>query len=169
MKMVKMIIDNKEIEVQLTDEQVKELTTSKKVTGFERAEPSQNYYYFAIDEIGTESDERIYTDDCCYETANYYTDKELAEWCVRSDTLTRRMRRWAAEHNTMPISLDNGELRWYIVCSTCANIKSAKVNFYFSNIEHGQVYFETQEIAEAAIKEFGDEIKWLAENRPMWF
>ena len=39
MKTAKLIIDGKEIEVQLTDEQVEELTAPEKVTGFERAEP----------------------------------------------------------------------------------------------------------------------------------
>lgn len=167
MKMVKMIIDNKEIEVQLTDEQVKELTAPEKVTGFERAEPSQNYYYFAIDEIGTESDERIYTDDCCYETANYYTDKKLAEWCVRSDNLTRRMRRWAAEHNPKPIYLYDAEPQWYLTW----NIKTKTVEAYFNinSIDFGKAFFKTRELAEAAIEEFGDEIKWLTENRPKWF
>lgn len=167
MKTAKLIIGDREIEVQLTDEQVKELTAPKKVTGFERAEPSQNYYYFAIDGIGEESDERIYTDDCCYETANYYTDEKLAKWCSRSDTLTRRMRRWAAEHNSEPIDSYDAGFKWYLTW----DIKTKTVEAYFSinSIDFGKAFFNTRELAEAAIEEFGSEIKWLAENRPKWF
>ena len=107
MKAAKVIIDNREIEVQLTDEQVKELTTPKKVTGFER---NDDYFYIDSDgDVASNYDANDIISDDHYEVANYYADRSLAEWCAQSDNLTRRMRRWAAEHNTKPISLDNGE------------------------------------------------------------
>lgn len=167
MKTAKLIIDDKEIEVQITDEQAEELTASKKVTGFERGD---RYWYvdpkFDVDSHYDEGDAKS---AFFYEAANYYTDEKLAEWCNRSDTLTRRMRRWDAEHNTEPVDLDNGCYNngWCIAW----DIETKKVESYSdcTTIEYGEVYFNTKEIAEAAIKEFGDEIKWLAENRPKWF
>lgn len=165
MKTAKLIIDGKEIAVQLTDEQMKELITSKKVTGFER---NDDYFYIDSDgDVASNYDANDIISDDHYEVANYYADRSLAEWCAQSDNLTRRMRRWAAEHNSKPFSFNDDEIKWCISWSD--SFESTGVNFRFSNIGHGEVYFKTQEIAEAAIKEFGDEIKWLTENRPKWF
>ncbi len=165
MKTAKLIIDGEEIEVQISDKQVEELTAPKKVTGFERAD---SYLYIDSEgDIGLGYDEDDVNSDCHYAVANYYTDNDLARWCRCSDNLTHKMRRWAAEHNSKPISLNGDEIRWYITWSD--NIKSAEVNFCFFPIRHQDVYFETQGIAEAAIEVFGDEIKWLTENRPKWF
>lgn len=168
MKTAKLIIDEKEIiEVQISDEQAKKLIASAKVTGFEKGD---RYYY-----IDHEFDVVSYYDDgdaksnFLYGAANYYTDIELAEWCNRRDTLNRKMRRWAAEHNTEPVNLDDGYFNseWCIAW----NIETKKVEpyNYCTTIEYGEIYFNTKEIAKAAIEEFGDEIKWLTENRPKWF
>nr|DAJ47566.1 MAG TPA: hypothetical protein [Caudoviricetes sp.] len=165
MKTAKLIIGDKEIAVQLTDEQVKGLTASEKVTGFER-----RYNCFYIDSYGdivSDFDEGYPSTDRHYEVSNYYTDEKLAEWCCRSDTLTRRMRRWAAEHNPEPIDSYDTEPKWYLTCNIRTN--TAEVHFNVSSIDFGKTFFKTKELAEAAIKEFGNEIKWLAENRPKWF
>lgn len=165
MKTAKLIINGKEIEVRLTDEQVKELTAPEKVTGFERGE---RYCY-----IDHEFDVVSYYDDgdaksnFLYGAANYYTDIELAEWCNRRDTLTRRMRRWAAEHNPKPIDSHNTEPKWYLTYNIRTN--TVEVRFNISSIDFEKTFFKTKELAEAAIEEFGDEIKWLTENRPKWF
>ena len=165
MKTAKLIIDGNEIEVQLTDEQVEELTASEKVTGFERAD---SYLYIDSEgDVGLGYDEDDINSDCHYAVANYYTDNALAQWCRRSDNLTRRMRRWAAEHNPKPIYLYDAEPQWYLTW----NIKTKTVEAYFNinSIDVGKAFFKTRELAEAAIEEFGDEIKWLTENRPKWF
>jgi hypothetical protein len=165
MKTAKLIIDGNEIEVQLTDEQVEELTASEKVTGFERAD---SYLYIDSEgDVGLGYDEDDINSDCHYAVANYYTDNALAQWCRRSDNLTRRMRRWAAEHNPKPIYLYDAEPQWYLTW----NIKTKTVEAYFNinSIDFGKAFFKTRELAEAAIEEFGDEIKWLTENRPKWF
>ncbi len=165
MKTAKLIIDGNEIEVQLTDEQVEELTASEKVTGFERAD---SYLYIDSEgDVGLGYDEDDINSDCHYAVANYYTDNALAQWCRRSDNLTRRMRRWAAEHNPKPIYLYDAEPQWYLTW----NIKTKTVEAYFNinSIDFVKAFFKTRELAEAAIEEFGDEIKWLTENRPKWF
>lgn len=165
MKTAKLIIDGNEIEVQLTDEQVEELTASEKVTGFERAD---SYLYIDSEgDVGLGYDEDDINSDCHYAVANYYTDNALAQWCRRSDNLTRRMRRWAAEHNPKPIYLYDAEPQWYLTW----DIKTKTVEAYFNinSIDFGRAFFKTRELAEAAIEEFGDEIKWLIENRPKWF
>lgn len=166
MKTAKLIIDGKETEVQLTDEQIKELITSKKVTGFER---NDDYFYIDSDgDVASNYDVNNIISDDHYEVANYYADKSLAEWCARSDTLTRRMRRWAAEHNSRSFDWsDSREDAWHIAYNMARDSFNLQSSYHSHFVE--SVYFETEEIAEEAIKVFGDEIKWLVQNRPKWF
>lgn len=168
MTTAKLIINGKEIEIQLTDEQAQELTVPNKVTGFERVEHSEAY--FCMDSGCNFIRDFEYggsTDQLRYENANYYTEKSLAEWCIRNDTLNRKMRRWAAEHNTEPIDLTADTVKYLILyngkqCVTDWIRDEAMQSLAF-------VYFNSDKIAQAAIEEFGDEIKWLAQNRPKWF
>lgn len=168
MTTAKLIINGKEIEVQLTEEQAQELTAQKKVTGFERAKADA--YYYSANSLGRKDHFGEYNmnyDDDRYATANYYTDESLAEWCIRNDTLNRKMRRWAAEHNAKPIDLTDDTCKYVILYDG----KQCVVDW----IRHEAlqslafVYFNSNDLAEGAIEEFGEEIKWLAENRPKWF
>lgn len=165
MKTAKLIINGEEIEVRLTDEQVEELTAPKKVTGFERAD---NYFYIDSEgDVASGYGDGNISSNYRYKVANYYTNRRLAEWCKRSDTLTRQMRRWAAEHNTKPADWDCHTPKWSPVWNNVT--QKVEAYGYITGIDCGQVYFVTKELAEAAIEEFGDEIKWLTENRPKWF
>lgn len=168
MTTAKLIINGKEIEVQLTDEQAQELTAPNRVTGFERANKDSRYFYatFLCQKDFCEEHNSDY-ENYLYETANYYTDESLAEWCIRNDTLNRKMRRWAAEHNTEPIDWTISNPKWFVEYSAF----SGKLNINEAEfvIRPHTVYFNSFETAQAAIAEFGDEIKWLAQNRPKWF
>ena len=168
MTTAKLIINGKEIEVQLTEEQAQELTAQKKVTGFERVDDCTLYY--CINEIGQRCNCTECHDDedkTYYESANYYSDMTLAEWCSRNDTLNRKMRRWAAEHNAAPIDWENSESKWYIYYNCKYEDIEIGENKEYCSAE--RVYFQDYSTAKAAIEEFGDEIEWLAENRPKWF
>lgn len=165
MNTAKLIINGKEYIVQFTDEQVTEIEKPKKITGFERVEEGESY--FSIDARGTIYSRNIYFEEL-YNNANYYTDESLAEWCNRNDTLNRKMRRWAAEHNTEPIDWTNINSRKYFIYYDY-NSKTIMLSHNYINCYIAQHYFTTEETAEVAIEEFGDEIKWLAENRPKWF
>lgn len=169
MKTAKLIINGKEIEVQISDEQIQELTKSKKVTGFERAEFGNTYWLKRDGDICSCIEHRLLNDDYNYNCSNYYTDEILAQWCRRSDNLTHKMRRWAAEHNTKPIDWNNPTIirRWCVLYDPATH--GFDIRPLNRLLHTGEVYFSDKEIAEAAIKEFGDEIKWLAENRSKWF
>ena len=168
MTTAKLIINGKEIEVQLTEEQAQELTAQKKVTGFERAKADD--FYYAANSIGKKDhfgECNTNYDDYRYATANYYTDESLAEWCIRNDILNRKMRRWAAEHNATPIDWESSESKWYIYYNCKYEEIEIGENKEYCSAE--RVYFQDYSTAKAAIEEFGDEIEWLAENRPKWF
>lgn len=168
MEKAKLIINGKEFEVQLTEEQVQELTAPKKVTGFERAKADETYFHTDGDgEFSEDYEGGVSVDDRRYKNANYYSDATLAEWCIRNDTLNRKMRRWAAGHNAAPIDRENGESKWYIYYN--CEYKDIGIGENKENCSAERVYFQDYSTAIAAIEEFGDEIKWLAENRPKWF
>lgn len=161
-------LNGKEYEVQLTDEQVIEIEKPKKMTGFERAE--LNGTYFSADSEGDfyeDSEDHATADAIKYENANYYSDVNLAEWCIRNDTLNRKMRRWAAEHNEEPIDWTNIFHKYHIIYD--CDHKKFEIDYNCCFCYVSCCYFNSKKIAEAAIEEFGDEIKWLAENRPKWF
>ena len=164
----KLIIDGKEFEVTLPDSVIAELTKPKKVTGFEVADYGKTVY--CVNECGNLTSYNDYLGEMAkeYVVANYYTDKTLAEWCSRADTLNRKMRRWAAEHNTNPINWGGETVERYVIIYEYTTDKLEAKCFNHS-LHLSQVYFSSNEIAEAAITEFGDEIKWLAKNRPEWF
>lgn len=143
--------------------------TPAKITGFERAVYGDTFWSNGM--YGTvvqEAETKGSYDDRLFKAANYYTNEALAKWCSRSDNLTRKMRRWAAEHNTEPIDCtDLTKDKWYIFYDEVT--KNVEKAWTLSRVEYFCVYFDKEEIAKAAIAEFGDEIKWLAENRPEWF
>ena len=165
MNTAKLIINGKTYEVQLTDEQVTEIEKPKKVTGFERVEEGESC--FSIDATGTIYSRNEYF-EVLYNNANYYSDETLVEWCNRNDTLNRKMRRWAAEHNATPIDWTNEFPYKYHLYY---DFGSETVEAYQSGTycRTACCYFNTLPIAKAAVEKFGDEIKWLAENRPKWF
>lgn len=173
MKTATLTLNGKTYEVQLTDEQATEIEKPVKVTGFERAEEKGRYYFengYSQEDYALEYN--AISDDLRYGAANYYTDEKLFEWCKRNDELNRKMRRWAAEHNDEPVlwSKKIGEQnheKWTVNYITDVDEFEA-LNLYTITTP-GEIYFSTERIAWAAIKEFGDEIKWLAENRPKWF
>ena len=141
----------------------------KKVTGFERVKADETYFHTDGDgEFSEDYDEGASVDDRRYQNANYYSDATIAEWCIRNDTLNRKMRRWAAEHNTDTIDWED---KFSDTCFISYNYENKEVDIIHccATARAGVVYFCMREIAEEAIKEFGEEIKWLAENRPKWF
>ena len=161
-------INGKDYEVRLTEEQAAEITAPKKVTGFEREE-CHNIYYCITDtgHIYPITEHKDDGDNNYYASANYYSDRKLAEWCARSDTLNRKMRRWAAEHNTERIDWTDDNSKWYIYYDFKFNEINTDDNATCCSTE--RVYFQDYPTAKAAITEFGEEIKWLSENRPKWF
>lgn len=173
MKTATLTLNGKTYEVQLTDEQITEIEKPKKVTGFERANRNSNY--FCANSLGkNDYSEELNSgyDNDRYENANYYTDISLAEWCIRNDTLNRKMRRWAAEHNDEPIEWGRKNAKpvqekWFI--NYLSDRNSLEVLQEYTYMSSNEIYFSSERIAWEAVKQFGDEIKWLAENRPEWF
>lgn len=157
----KLIIDGKEIEVEISDEQAKALTEKpKKKTGYERVERGRIYYradYLGI--VIKESDNRCYYDEDCYNTANYYADKTLAENNARADKLFRQLRRFAVEHREKAIDWNDKNQPKYSIVFDCIR-KKTYIGKYWDIHMFKTIYFDSEEAARLASETFKDELMW---------
>lgn len=156
----KLTIDGKEFEVEISEEQVQALTETKKKTGYERVAKGE-FYYAEVDDGTADFDKEDYEvfSDETYESANYYSDKTVAENNSRADKLYRQLRRFAVEHRKNEINWNNeNEAKYFISYSHHSDV------FYItSNLEHqylGVNFFDTRETAQLAIDTFKDELLW---------
>lgn len=161
MKTAKLIIDGKEIEIQINEEQLKQLCPQKKGTGYERAERGK--YYWRVNDDGFLSisitEGNGHHDTVLYDTANYYTDETVAENNARADRLMRQLRRFVVEHREQELCWGNkNQRKWYIVYNYYNN--SISLDWTQGRKIHGVVYFDSGLSAELAIDTFKDELLW---------
>ena len=157
----KLIIEGKEIEVEISEEEYKKLQPSEeKKTGYERV-PEDNVFYSVSDrgdiEIGDDSFGFIAED--YYDVANYYSSETVAENNARADRLMRQLRRFAVEHNECGVSFDDINIEKYYICYDYASDELEVSSVVFSK-NFGAIYFDSIKVANAAIDEFRDELIW---------
>ena len=159
MKKAKLIIDGKEIEIIIPQEQLDKLFPPKKKTGYERVDDEEHYYYIHHDgKIELALENGVYSDEVAYDNANYYSDKTVAENNARADRLMRQLRRFAVEHREEEIDWRNSDqTRFYIYNSVKNGLTISGVNFIR---EFGAIYFDSRETAQLAIDAFKDELLW---------
>ena len=157
----KLIIENKEIEIEISEEEYKKLQSSEeKKTGYERVPESDIYFYaHSGGYVGTASEDYCNIDNEYYELANYYSDKTVAENNARADKLMRQLRRFAVEHRECGVNFsDINTAKFYIYYDYRGyKLESAST---FSSEVFGTIHFDSKETAQAAIDEFHDELIW---------
>lgn len=152
----KLTIDGKEFEVEISEEQAKALTETKKRTGYERREKGEIYYVEG-------DDSAIY---CCegrfsdkhYEDANYYSDKTVAENNARADKLYRQLRRFAVEHREFDNNWDGRRDHSFITFDTDASEIIIDYNDVYKGFS--TIYFDSKKAAQLAIDTFKNELLW---------
>ena len=157
----KLIIEDKEIEIEISAEEYKKLQPSEeKKTGYERVSKSDIYFYTYPSGCVETTCETCYDiDDECYESANYYSDKTVAENNTRADKLMRQLRRFAVEHREPGINFKNATTeKYYIICDYENDELRATYTSYAKVF--GAIYFDSREVANAAIDKFHDELIW---------
>lgn len=98
-------------------------------------------------------------DKYLYDIGLYFDSKEEAEQFKREQTLIKKVKCWAKEQqgDWKPDWSDTSQRKYYIEIDHFS--KKTKYYYYW---EHNQLsklpYFKSQEIAEACVDEFGDEI-----------
>lgn len=90
--------------------------------------------------------------------ANYYSDESVAEDNARADTLMRRLKRFAAEHNECELDWSNEEPKFYIFYNY--DFADFIIGYDYNTKNFGQIYFSSDEIAEQAVEKFKDELIW---------
>ena len=154
----KLIIENKEIEIEISEEEYKKLHPSE--TGYERVAESDIYFYANTKgDVETACEDCYDVDDEYYESANYYSDKTVAENNARADKLMRQLRRFAVQHREPGINFNNANTtKYYIICDYENDELRATYTSYAKVF--GAIYFDSREVANAAIDKFHDELIW---------
>ena len=157
----KLIIEGKEIEVEISEEEYKKLQSSEeKKTGYERV-TEDNVFYFVSDrgdiEIGDDSFGFI--DEEYYDVANYYSSQNVAENNARADKLMRQLRRFSVEHRERGVSFNDINIEKYYICYDYASDELEVSSVVFSK-NFGAIYFDSIKVANAAIDEFRGELIW---------
>ena len=154
----KLIIENKEIEIEISEEEYKKLHPSE--TGYERVAESDIYFYANTKgDVETACEDCYDVDDEYYESANYYSDKTVAENNARADKLMRQLRRFAVQHREPGINFNNANTaKFYIICDYENDELRATYTSYAKVF--GAIYFDSREVANAAIDKFHDELIW---------
>ena len=157
----KLIIEDKEIEIEISEEEYKKLQPSEeKKTGYERVPESDIYFYANTKgDVETACEDCYDIDDEYYESANYYSDKTVAENNTRADKLMRQLRRFSVEHRECGVNFnDINTKQYYIYYDYGNNILAAA--FTLCAKTFGTIRFDSEETANAAIDEFHDELIW---------
>ena len=157
----KLIIEDKEIEVEISEEEYKKLQPSEeKKTGYERVPESDIYFYANTKgDVETACEDCYDVDDEYYESANYYSDKTVAENNARADKLMRQLRRFSVEHRECGVDFNSAKTeKHYIYYNYDYNELRTTYMFYAKHF--GVIHFDSEETANAAIDEFHDELIW---------
>ena len=158
-KKIKVIIDDVELEVSVSEEELAKLTEKKKKkTGYERLKYGDVYYaVYASGAVEREVETNNCVHDTYYKGANYYTDHTLAENNARADKLMRQLRRFAAE-NCEEVEWDTKNTHYCITYDYSSKKFFINEKLWYRDI--GQIYFDTKENAQKAIDTFKDELVW---------
>ena len=157
----KLIIEGKEIEVEISEEEYKKLQSSEeKKTGYERV-PELDIYFYANSGgyVETACEDYYDVDNEYYESANYYSDKTVAENNARADKLMRQLRRFSVEHRKCGVNLNDTNTEKHYICYDYEGTELG-ATFTFVARVFGVIYFDSEETAQAAIDEFHDELIW---------
>ena len=157
----KLIIENKEIEIEISEEEYKKLQPSEeKKTGYERVPESDIYFYAHPSGCVETTCEACYDiDDECYESANYYSDKTVAENNTRADKLMRQLRRFSVEHRGHGVDFNSTETAKHYIYYDCVHDELRTTYTFYAGV-FGVIYFDSEETAQAAIDKFRDELIW---------
>ena len=157
----KLIIEGKEVEIEISEEEYKKLQSEEeKKTGYERVPESDIYFYaHSGGYVETCIEDYCSVDNECYESANYYSDKTVAENNTRADKLMQQLRRFAVEHRECGVNFnDTNTEKYYVYYDYKDN--ELGTTFTFCARVFGVICFDSEEIANAAIDKFRDELMW---------
>lgn len=156
----KLIIDNKELEVEISEEEVEKLKETRKPngTGYEKVCWDDEFWY--INECGGVEfsvENYDFSGPKEYSTANYYSDETVAKNNARADQLMRQLRRFAVEHRQKAIDYKDDE--WYELYYDYDDLSIKVASLCYEKC-FGAICFNSFKTAELAIEYYKDELLW---------
>ena len=126
---------------------------------YERVNLGKRYYFknekgevdYLTDLIG-------YFDADQFINANYFNNRNYAEYIAFKETLMRKLDRFAWEHNARVIDWNDSTTKYYIAFS---NTHNELIIDWSCSHQANNIYFTSKEIAEKALKEFKDNLMKL--------
>lgn len=124
---------------------------------YERVNLGERYYFKnEIGEVDYLKDLNGYFDDEQFIHANYFNNRNYAEYIAFRETLMRKIDRFAWEHNAKVIDWNDCFTKYYIVFDHEDN--ELRIDVYYTVQSSNDIYFSSREIAEKAIEEFKDDL-----------
>ena len=157
----KLIIEDKEIEIEISEEEYKKLQPSEeKRTGYERVPKNGKYFYeFGKGDVESDIEDCYDIDDEYYASANYYSSEIVAENNTRADKLMRQLRRFSVEHRESGVNLNSTKTEKHYICYDYESNELESAYTFYARV-FGVINFDSEETAQAAIDEFHDELIW---------
>ena len=157
----KLIIEDREIEIEISEEEYKKLQPiEEKKTGYERVPKNGKYFYeFGKGDVESDIEDCYDIDDEYYASANYYSSETVAENNARADKLMRQLRRFSVEHRERGVNLNSTETEKHYIYYDCVRDELRTTYTFYAGV-FGVIYFDSEETAQAAIDEFRDELTW---------
>lgn len=123
---------------------------------YKRVNLAKTYYFKnEIGEVDYLKDLNGYFDDEQFIHANYFNNKNYAEYVAFKETLMRKLDKFAWEHNAKVIDWHDRSTKYYITFENEENeLTIDAICTYRSN----NIYFTSREIAEKAIEEFKEDL-----------
>ena len=158
MKATLRLEDGREIKVEISENDVENLTKSDKKTGWERVEANCEYFLYADGQIETDVENYRSYDKRLYELGNYFSNEQIANDQARAISLWLRIKRWAAEH-CEPVDWEGCSGK-YSLHWDCMERRVCVSGVLFVYRTAFAVYFDTSDHAKQCIDEFRDELLW---------
>lgn len=155
----KLIVDGKEFPIEIQDSELQKLVAPPKKTGYERVVVDSSYYFNHGSGTSCISDKDDAIDNTYYESANYYSDKTVAENNARADTLMCQLRRFAVRHRKHDLDWSNTACSKYFIYYDYTKQK-LKTACKSRDRQLFNIYFDSDVVANAAIEAFHDELIW---------
>lgn len=131
---------------------------------YEISYPEDGTEMYYIDDYTGELEEKTFYiwndgDKRLYELGLYFDTKEEAEQFLKEQTLIKKIKCWAKEQqgDWEPDWSDFHKKKWWFRFSSHARVFTVIDNGYYMSFTKFPI-FKTEEIAQACINEFGDEI-----------
>lgn len=156
----KLVINNKEIEIEISEKELKKFEERSKKTGYERVEQGKTFCFQHVDgNISVGYDHYNKNCDNYYETANYYSDDTVAENNIHADKLMRQLRRFAAEHRKKELNWNDPKQAKYCIYYNYYN-NTIEYNYNNTFQRYGVIYFDSEDAIKLAIDTFHNELLW---------